>query len=307
MSRRLTTDEFKKMVYDVWGDNVEVLTPYIRNADDVLVRFKECGHEEWKHPSKLLAHHGCNNPACRYGLLSHSKTKSTEQFINDLAQKNLPYEVLSDYHGVNKLIKVKNLTCGHIYQAQPNNILGGHGCPVCHGFKDTAKFTKQLDVKYPDQYTVLGEYVNNRTPIKVKHNQCGYEWDVVPKDLLHAFRCPYCNMSLGEKLIRDYLELHDIPFIPQYRFSDCIDKKPLPFDFAIYISDQLRLIEFDGSQHYRSRDSGWNTEENRSQTNRRDQIKTDYCEQHHIPLLRIPYWKISSINKLLDSFCDIQL
>jgi len=307
MSRKKSPEQFQSEVFSIWGDKVELLTPYTCQADDVLVRFKDCGHEMWKHPVDLLRKRGCGHPLCHYGAVSRTKTKSTEQFINDLAQKNLSYEVLSDYHGNNKPIKVKNLSCGHIYQATPNNILSGHGCPVCHGFKDTAKFSKQLEVKYPDQYTVLGEYVNNRTPIKVKHNVCGHVWDANPKDLLRAFRCPFCNRSLGEKLISDYLDLHDIPYIAQYRFKDCVDKQPLPFDFAIFINDQLRLIEFDGSQHFRPRNSGWNTEENKSQVNRRDQIKTDYCNQHNIPLLRIPYWRISSIKKLLDSFCDIQL
>lgn len=304
MSVRKTNEEFVKEVFDVWGNSVELLTPYVRSDDAVLVRFKSCGHEEWKKPFKLLAHHGCSNPSCRWKHLSKVKTFSNEDFINALSEQGLSYEVLSDYQGRRKPVTVKNLACGHAYTAQAGNILNGHGCPICHGYKDTDKFRKILDTKYPDEYTVLGEYVNNRTPIRLKHNQCGYEWDAHPKDLLRAFRCPCCNRSLGEKQISDYLDLHDIPYIAQYKFDDCADKRPLPFDFAIFVNDKLRLIEFDGSQHFRSRGSGWNTESNKSEINRRDQIKTDYCVQHNIPLLRIPYWKIRSINKLLDSFCN---
>jgi len=37
---------------------------------------------------------------------------------------------------------------------------------------------------------VLGEYINTKTPIKVKCNKCGYEWEPVASSLLRGFKCP---------------------------------------------------------------------------------------------------------------------
>ena len=43
-------------------------------------------------------------------------------------------------------------------------------------------------------------------------------------------------------------------FKKEFRFTDCRDKLPLPFDFAILDNNKkpLLLIEYDGIQHFKS-------------------------------------------------------
>ena len=59
MSRRKTTEEFKNEVYDKFGDSIEILGEHKTNRDKILVKFKECGHEGYKAPSKILAGQRC--------------------------------------------------------------------------------------------------------------------------------------------------------------------------------------------------------------------------------------------------------
>ena len=55
------------------------------------------------------------------------------------------------------------------------------------------------------------------------------------------------------------------------------------------------IIEFDGRQHYLYDNSGWNSKENFLKTKQRDQLRNDYCKSKGIPLIRIPYTDINSI------------
>ena len=307
MSEKKKPEVFEAEVKKVWGDSVELLTPYTRCVDKVLVRFKDCGHECWKSPNKLLAGHGCDHKECRFGKLSRVKTRSSEQYLADLTAKGFHYELVSDFAGVGNPITVKNLDCGHIYTANAANILYGSGCPVCHGMKDTLGFQQTLNEKYPGEYTVVGEYINNRTPILVRHNKCGFEWEVSPKTILRNYTCPYCNKSLGEHLIEEFLKAHNLEYKCQYTFDDCRDVNKLPFDFAVFINGDVRLIEFDGSQHFEGHSRQWNTPEHHSKVAMHDTYKNIYCAYHKIPLLRIPYWRIRSFDNMLASFLGIQL
>lgn len=298
MSKRKTTEEFKNEVYDKFGDSIEILGEYKTNRDKILVKFKECGHEGYKAPSKILAGQRCAK--CAGKRIARSKIKTTEQFKKDLTKNNINYiEVISEYKGVKYKIEVLNKKCNHVYSALPGNILRGAGCPVCHGFKDTNKFIEQINHKYPEEYEIIGEYINNKTPILVRH-KCGYEWEVIPKDLMRDIRCPKCIMSKGELFISKYLEENKIDFKPQYRFKECRDVLELPFDFMVNIKGQLKLIEFDGSQHFGEKSSKYRT----PKVKIHDEIKNKFCKDNNIPLLRIPYWWLRNdrIIKELDKF-----
>ena len=298
MSNKKTLEEFKREVFNVFGGNAEVIGEYINNKTKILVKFNCCGNEEYKIPTKLLIGQGCSK--CTGKRISKSKTKTTEQYKKDLLLKGIDYiEVIGQYKSSKENVYVLNKKCNHKYHTNAGNILNGSGCPICHGMKDTNDFKKEIEFKYPGEYEVLGKYVNNKTPIKVKH-KCGYTWEVIPKDLLKDIRCPKCIMSKGELFINNYLTKNNIEFIPQFKFKDCKDKNPLPFDFMIKIDNEMKLIEFDGSHHFK----GTKTKFRTSKVKLHDEIKNNYCKNHNIELLRIPYWWLRNdrITKELDKF-----
>ena len=307
MSKRISPEEFEARVKSIFGDQAELLTPFTKTDEKVLVRFTDCGHEQWKIPHKLLAGQGCGHRECHNRKIGIGRTKTVEQFQKELDDKGYQYEVLSDYNGIAEKITVKNLKCGHTYSARAGNILRGSGCPVCHGMKNTEEFKEELESLYPNEFTILGEYINNRTKILTRHNKCGYEWEVTPKSLLRHYTCPYCNKSLGEYLVEQFLIKHNVDYKCQYTFEDCRDLNKLPFDFAVFINGEIRLIEFDGTQHFDGQSKGWNNPDHHSKVAMHDIYKNAYCTYHKIPLLRIPYWRIRSFEKDLAKFLDIKL
>lgn len=110
--------------------------------------------------------------------------------------------------------------------------------------------------------------------------------------------CGCASSSCGESKIQDCLiEMH-INFKKEYRFLDCVNpetKYPLPFDF--YLPDYNTCIEYDGEQHFKERLNGFYTKEKLKELKNRDKIKTDYCNNNNINLIRIPYIDFDKIDE----------
>lgn len=109
-----------------------------------------------------------------------------------------------------------------------------------------------------------------------------------------------CANSKGELEIAEILTKNNIRYKKEVVFSDCLSSKgqALRFDFGIYDEKDnlLRLIEFNGRQHYE--DTGF-TSEPLEARQERDNIKINYCKLRNIPLVIIPYFRLGTI-KLED-------
>ena len=101
--------------------------------------------------------------------------------------------------------------------------------------------------------------------------------------------CGCSHRSIGSMNIYNILSNNNIPFIDEYSFIDLPKSR---FDFALIEDKQvIRLIEFDGEQHFKDIPS-WGGLELQQ---KRDQIKNQYALNHNIPLVRIPYWERDNI------------
>jgi hypothetical protein len=104
--------------------------------------------------------------------------------------------------------------------------------------------------------------------------------------------------SRMEVLIHNILTDYDVPFEEEYEFDDLVASsgRNLRFDFAIFRDDgELDfLIEAQGRQHYQAVGKfGGARGVSKQQYN--DQKKIEYCNQHHIKLIIIPYWEENQI------------
>jgi very-short-patch-repair endonuclease len=108
-----------------------------------------------------------------------------------------------------------------------------------------------------------------------------------------------CLKSEGEQIIQTWLENHQVDFKKEYRFEDCRYIEPLPFDF--YIESRNTCIEFDGSQHFQE-SRLYTSKLSLDERQRNDAIKTEYCKQKGICLIRIPYWEKDNIEAILSDW-----
>lgn len=105
--------------------------------------------------------------------------------------------------------------------------------------------------------------------------------------------------SRGEIKIEEILQQSGWEFIEEYSFPDLVSNngRPLRFDFAVF-DDQHNidfLIEFQGVQHYEAKQKfgGYNGLR-KQQYN--DMKKREYCQNHDIKLVIIPYWDEGRLN-----------
>ena len=134
---------------------------------------------------------------------------------------------------------------------------------------------------------------------------CGNEVIVMASSLKQGLtQSCGCIRSAGEMVVEKYLQEKNIIFQHEYRFEDCRDERPLPFDFCIFDNNNniKLLIEINGKQHYEPR---YSTDPEVSQRlleiqQKHDLIKETYCLEHNIDLLVIPYYNLNKYKEIID-------
>jgi hypothetical protein len=190
-------------------------------------------------------------------------------------------------YGKNNYDKV-TITCkshGNFNQT-PFAHLNGQGCPLCVNNRKmtTEEFIQKSisihDIKY-DYSTV--EYKSNKSKVDII---CPIHGSFSQRASLHleGFGCKQCKSSKGEKEIAKLLDIIGIFYEVEKRFNDCRNVYPLPFDF--WLPDFKTCIEYDGIQHRKSIDY-FGGEDRLKYTKINDNIKSKYCEDNNINLIRI--------------------
>lgn len=106
-----------------------------------------------------------------------------------------------------------------------------------------------------------------------------------------------CLSSRGESKIAEILDILEIKYKRQKTFNQCINPithSKLKFDF--YLPDYNCCIEYDGKQHFVEKGT-WAEKENIENIILRDKIKTDYCLNNGLILIRIPYTDYELVDK----------
>lgn len=123
---------------------------------------------------------------------------------------------------------------------------------------------------------------------------CGKKVEVSSRELLSGDTksCGCEKYSIGEAIIKKFLEAKKIPFKKEYFFEDLksLSGKNLRFDFAIFDeTSQLKfLIEFQGIQHF-SAIEFFGGEEGYKKLKQHDDLKKKYCYDNNITLYTISY------------------
>lgn len=137
---------------------------------------------------------------------------------------------------------------------------------------------------------------------------CGNTRSVLGSSLREgkSYSCGCYKFSKGEMQISKYLKNNKIEFEAQKRFVDCKDIRTLPFDF--YLPKYNICIEYDGRQHFEPVGfTNKNVKEISFQfetTCNHDLIKTQYCEDNNIKLIRIPYTEFKNIDEILSKILN---
>ena len=261
------------------------------------------GHEyecSWAHYNQ-----GTRCPICNI----ENKTLSYKT-VKEIIEKD-GYTLLSkQYKNSNKKLIIQ-CDKGHVYEVTYAHYSQGSRCPHCNKEIKIAKLKESSDKKRHDyeyiKYQIekdgnvllSKEYCGNKKPLLIRCPK-GHEYTADWRAYNQGERCPHCASSKGEKKVENILKEKGIKYICQYKIKDCKDKDCLPFDF--YLPNFNILIEYDGQQHFKPIDFAGKGEEwaikNMLETQRRDNIKTQYCKDNNIKLIRIPYFEFENIEQI---------
>ncbi len=228
--------------------------------------------------------HGC--PICNKNILTN------EKFYNNI------YDIHNNKYDYSKLKFDIGNDIGIIicpihgeFKQKVIEHYNGHGCSKCEGnYKLTnIIFKEKANLIHNNKYNYkLVNYINNRTKVQIICSIHGI-FEQSPNKHLLGQGCPKCKESHGEKEIMKILNENNIEYKTQQKFKNCKYKQLLKFDF--YLPLYNTCIEFDGEQHYKK----YNFEKDYKKLNIRqirDKIKTDYCNNNNIKLIRIKFNEI---------------
>lgn len=300
MGKNLTTEEFISKAKLIHGDKYDYgKVNYINTLTKINIICPIHGIFE-QIPNYHLS--GCGCKKCGLDKVKKNNKQSLKDFIdrvNEIHKGKYNYSKVKYKNAHSKVI----ITCPEHgeFEQLPHNHINGKGCSLCAGM-DRNITTEKMIIKFNNKHNhkynyCLSNYKNNQTKIKIMCKNHG-EFEQTPAAHLKGQGCPVCKESKGEAEIKKFLFRNNIKFTQQYRFNDCVNIKPLPFDF--YLPDYNTCIEFNGKQHYISI-AYWGGDKSLLLQQRRDKIKMEYCRDNNIPLMVIKYDE-NVIEKLDDLF-----
>ena len=234
---------------------------------------------------------------------SNNKRKTTDEFKKEVYELvGDEFEVLGEYKNTHTKILMKHCLCGCEFEISPTHFISGTRCSKCSYKKlGESKRIKPLNV-YSELlklgFTALDSYETSNKQIHIKCNKCGMVFYTKARYIINKQNgCPKCNVSHGERIIKEFLESRNIKFEQNFRIPECKDKRPLPFDFKVETPNGFILIEYDGEQHFKR---NFKNLDILDEVQKHDKIKTNFCNENNIKLIRIKYTERKNINKILE-------
>lgn len=285
-----TKAEFVRKARSKHGRKFSYSGAYVNDRTPISIRCRKHGVFRQRPADHLKGATGC--PQCGLLKIAEFHSSNHEEFLRKARVKHgNRYRYPEAYRRAATHMNVECRKHG-AFPVTPNNHLRGHGCPRCQAeqaaernrstheeFVGKARRVHGGKFHYPERYSAAIQPITIICPTHGKFTQ-------TPNSHLQGRGCPRCMESLGERLVARFLESRGIRHAAQHKFADCIDKRPLRFDF--WLPELMTLIEYDGPQHFQATDYYGGTAHFEA-TKRRDRIKTSYARKKKIRLIRVRY------------------
>lgn len=276
---------FVKSALDIHGNKYDysLVSDYrnTRQKMKIICPIHGIFEQDWNH--HIIRKQGCRK--CAYGsLLTNEYIDKFIKIHNDFYD----YSLINDINNVNQKIEIICPVHGTFKQKVVDH-LKGKKCKLCHIDSRKLKkeeFIEKAGIVHNNLYDYsLVVYKNHMTKVEIICKKHGNFWQT-PNNHLRGNGCPICKDSKGEKIISWFLNKCNVEFIKQMKFKNCRYIDVLPFDF--YLPQYNTCIEYDGEQHFKPLNY-CGGEKGFENILKKDKIKTNYCNDNNIKLLRITY------------------
>ena len=295
--KRLTTEEFIKRAREIHNNKYDYCQTHYQSFHVKLTII--CPkHGKFLQRASDHLRYGCKE--CGLDRSKEGMRSTADQFIQKAKTKHknrYNYDKVI-YHNSKTKVEIVCPIHGNFLQT-PEKHIGGRGCRKCAGnilYTRKDFINKAYEVHGKKYSYSLVEYKNIKTKVIIICFEHG-KFRQTPHKHLSGRGCPTCNSSsIGERVIKEFLDRNEIDYKREKTFEGCKFKRLLRFDF--YIPQFNLIIEYDGPQHFKA--NSLFGKENFKETQKRDIIKNQYCEQNKIQLERIKHTSPSRIQKRLQ-------
>lgn len=312
IARTNTTKDFVQRASEIHDNKYNYSkSVYVNNRTPLCIICPNHG-EFWQSPSSHLMGRGC--PICSDTRLNTGIFIERAKKIHD-DKYEYPRAI---YIGSNEKVIVTCKEHGDfIIRASAH--LEGEGCSQCakkHLWdnRNEERFTKDTFLlraykKWGNlyDYSLVSDDINSHSNVDIICKTHGIFQKSVTNHLVLEQGCPCCALSKGEERTAKFLSNNHILFVRQYKISNnnlfCTNKD-LFCDF--FIPSLNAIIEYNGIQHYESVDY-FGGQEAFERQQERDMALRQYCKEHKIKLIEIPYTEYDNIEALLKKELKIKV
>lgn len=195
-------NELKEKTRERFGDEYEITGNYVDCSTPLHIRHKSCGREFEKNAADFFRR-GCSYCAARNRTARITRTRhdrGVEAFYKLLPEiEARGYRFVGEScEGLSKRNEFLCSHCGEIWRTAASQILHGrnHICTSPCKKKTHREFLSQISEIAGEEYSVLTEYQDAFTNVTMRHNLCGFVFQMKPvRFTSRGERCPVCTRN----------------------------------------------------------------------------------------------------------------
>lgn len=339
----MTEENFLQRCYEKYGEAFDLsLVRYNHPKDKIKVICNHCGTTfEMRANNFLYKKSSECCPNCQYEKMGRKFAFSKDDFLKKAKATHGDFYSYDKVVYRNMQTKII-VTCpihGDFY-IWPQLHIRGYGCPLCmvkakidnnSFFEDERKIEKTSNKverialikekrrklnelrflsKAKELHKNMGydysrvKYVNAKTAVEIICPVHGSFWQ---KPTIHLLGCgcQTCKRSLGEEAVSACLDKYSIEYQKQYKIKNDILFSNKHFYVDFYLPKYNTIIEYNGGQHYLI--TGYfGGKKKLEDTQERDMTLRQYCKEHGIKLIEIPYTEYVNIENILKKELKIK-
>ena len=195
--QKLSETEFIGRQMMLIGDGqYEIAEPFRGYGTKIKILHKTCGKVRYMRPANLIwMGRECR---CMYDV-----TMEKLQARIDPGRREYKLVHYRGEWGRGQIATIRHEICGNTFDVQLSYFIKNPYCRACRPRNySTERFRQDMRALTGDEYTISGEFINQRTKIKIMHKKCGIYTDGLPSDFLNGKRCSLCSKFISEEDIK---------------------------------------------------------------------------------------------------------
>ena len=183
--------KFEEVFNALQDGSYSLLTPFQSMDVPISVKHEVCGKVLQIKPRNFIEE-GTRCPC--------ENVVSMEEAAEQVRKETDGEFILKEFSGTAYDAVFIHSDCGRSFRHIYKTFIDHPRCPFCNQWiKSNDSFTKEIRDLTGDEYTLVSDYVDKGTKVKIRHNVCGTVQEYYPRHFLSGERCNKCAREISEE------------------------------------------------------------------------------------------------------------